>query len=56
MPKGFYTSPIAVNEPIKSYAPNSSEKKELLDTYNNLLNKKIDIPMYIGGKKVITKN
>lgn len=56
MPKGFYTSPIAINEPIKSYAPNSPEKKELLDTYNNLLNKKIDVPMYIGGKEIITKN
>ena len=32
MASGFYNVPKAVNEPVKSYAPNSVERKELLDT------------------------
>ena len=54
MPKGFFTPPRAVNETIKSYAPGSIEKKKLLAEYNKLFNKKVEVPMYIGSKKVKT--
>ena len=30
MSKGFYTVPVPVNEPIKSYTPGSPERKELV--------------------------
>ena len=52
MPKGFFTVPLPVNEPIKSYAPGSPERKELQAMLKELRSKEIDIPMYIGGKEV----
>ncbi len=56
MGKGFFEVPIAVNEPVKSYAPGSSEQKELLDTYKELYNSKIEVPLYINGKEIKTGN
>ncbi len=52
MPKGIYKVPVAVNEPIKNYAPGSSERKELQAMLKELRSKEIDIPMYIGGQEV----
>jgi 1-pyrroline-5-carboxylate dehydrogenase len=52
MPKGIYKVPVAVNEPIKSYATGSAERKELQAMLKELRSKQIDIPMYIGGKEV----
>jgi len=52
MPKGFFTVPAPVNEPIKSYIPGSPERKELQAMLKELRSKKLDIPMYIGGKEV----
>ena len=34
MGKGFFEVPIAVNEPVKSYAPGSPERKEVLDMFH----------------------
>ncbi len=49
------TVPIAVNEPVKSYAPNSPERIELLNTYQHMYQQApIDVPMYIGGEKIYT--
>ena len=52
MPKGIYKVPVAVNEPIKSYAAGSPERKELQAMLRELRSKKINIPMYIGDKEV----
>jgi len=52
MPKGIYKVPVAVNEPIKSYAPGSPERKELQAMLKELRSQKVNIPMYIGGKEV----
>lgn len=52
MGKGFFHVPPAVNEPIKSYAPGTPEREEVLLTYKDLFNTKVDIPMYIDGKEV----
>jgi 1-pyrroline-5-carboxylate dehydrogenase len=52
MPKGIYKVPVAVNEPIKSYASGSPERKELQAMLKELRSKKINIPMYIGDKEV----
>ncbi|HHS95939.1 MAG TPA: L-glutamate gamma-semialdehyde dehydrogenase [Phaeodactylibacter sp.] len=54
MSNAFYEVPLAVNEPVYSYAPGSSEKKALKKALAALKSKKIDIPMYIGAKKVKT--
>ena len=56
MPKGIYTVPKAVNEPIKNYAPSSIEKKELKAMLLELRAKEIDIPMYIGGNEIRSGN
>jgi 1-pyrroline-5-carboxylate dehydrogenase len=52
MPKGIYKVPVAVNEPIKTYAPGSAERKELQAMLRELRSKKTNIPMYIGGEEV----
>ncbi len=54
MANGFYNVPNAVNEPVKNYISGSSERKSLLLEYKKMYNKTIDIPMYIGDKKVFT--
>ena len=57
MPKGVYQVPLPVNEPVKSYAPGSVEKTQLLAAYHELYNQApIDVPMYINGKEVRTEN
>lgn len=52
MPKGIYKVPVPHNEPVKSYAPGSAERKELQAMLKELRSKELDIPMYIGGKEV----
>lgn len=52
MPKGIYKVPVPVNEPVKSYAAGSPERKELQAMLTELRAQKINIPMYIGGKEV----
>lgn len=56
MPKGIFRVPTAVNEPIKSYAPGSPERKELQAMLKELRSKELDIPMYIGNKEVRSEN
>jgi 1-pyrroline-5-carboxylate dehydrogenase len=56
MLKGFFNVPKAVNEPVKSYAPNSPEKTAVLAAYRKMWNETIDLPMYIGGKEIRTGN
>ena len=46
--------PFPSNEPILSYAPDSSEKNEVLKMYNSMYNKTIEIPMRIGSMNVKT--
>jgi 1-pyrroline-5-carboxylate dehydrogenase len=56
MSNGFYNVPIAVNEPVKTYAPGSPERKELITEYKRMNSTTIDIPMYIGDKQVFTND
>jgi 1-pyrroline-5-carboxylate dehydrogenase len=56
MGKGFFEVPIAVNEPIKGYAPGSAERTEVLDVYKKMYNSTIDVAMYINGEDVRTGN
>ncbi|MEM0541354.1 L-glutamate gamma-semialdehyde dehydrogenase [Flavobacterium sp. j3] len=56
MLKGFFHVPKAVNEPVKSYAPNSPEKKAVLAAYEKMWNETIDVPIYIGNEEIRTGN
>ncbi|WP_281237956.1 L-glutamate gamma-semialdehyde dehydrogenase [Flavobacterium praedii] len=56
MLKGFFNVPNAVNEPVKSYAPNSPEKASVLAAYKAMWNTKIDVPLYIGSEEIRTGN
>ena len=56
MGKGFFEVPIAVNEPIKGYAPGSAERTKVLDAYKKMYNSTIDVAMYINGEDVKTNN
>ena len=56
MLKGFFHVPKAVNEPVKSYAPNSSERAAVLSAYKEMWHSKIDVPLYIGSEEIKTGN
>ncbi|MDQ3380839.1 MAG: L-glutamate gamma-semialdehyde dehydrogenase [Actinomycetota bacterium] len=51
---GIFTPPPPVNEPIKSYAPGSSEREELKNRLRELEGERIAIPLVIGGKDITT--
>lgn len=56
MAKGFFNTPIAINEPVRSYAPGSPEREAVLEAYNAMFNSNVDVPLYINGKDVTTGN
>ena len=56
MSTGFFKVPKAKNEPVKSYAPNSPERKLVLEQYKNMYNSYTKVPMYIDGIDVQSKN
>lgn len=54
MSNAIFSVPKATNEPVKSYAPGSVERKELKAKLREMRSQSIDIPMIIGGKNVWT--
>ncbi|MFM7637445.1 MAG: L-glutamate gamma-semialdehyde dehydrogenase [Crocinitomicaceae bacterium] len=55
MSNAFFNVPVAKNEPVKSYAPDSPERASLLAKYNEMFHQlPIDVPMYIGAEEVRT--
>jgi 1-pyrroline-5-carboxylate dehydrogenase len=54
MSNAFYEVPVAVNEPVLSYAPGSPEREELQAAVAHRRGKVLDIPMIINGKEVYT--
>ncbi|MCH8330947.1 MAG: L-glutamate gamma-semialdehyde dehydrogenase [Bacteroidetes bacterium] len=54
MSNGIFNTPSAENEPIRSYAPGTSERESLKDQLASLKSEERDIPMVIGGKEVTT--
>lgn len=48
--------PHIQNEPVKSYAPNSKEKEEVLATYKAMYKNSIHVPLYIGGQDIDSAN
>lgn len=56
MGKGFFKVPVAVNEPVKSYAPGTPEREAVLKTYREMYNSTVEVPLYINGKEIRTGN
>ncbi len=56
MGKGFFQVPIAINEPIKTYAPGSAEREDVLKQYHTYFKGKVEVPLYIGGQEIKTGN
>lgn len=56
MTKAIFKLPEIKNEPIKTYAPGSAERKELKEKLAELRNGGLDLPMIINGKEVRTDN
>ncbi len=54
MNNAIFSFPLPQNEPIKSYAPGSPERKELQAKLAELKSQQIEIPLIIGGKEVRT--
>ena len=56
MPKGIYSMPYPSNEPVRSYAPGSSERESLLNKYKEMyFQKPIHVPLYIGAEEIETE-
>ncbi|MCH7656732.1 MAG: L-glutamate gamma-semialdehyde dehydrogenase [Bacteroidetes bacterium] len=55
MSQEIFQVPVAENEPVKSYAPGTPEKAELKKALNELMSKKVELPMIIDGKEVKTE-
>ena len=56
MSNAIFNPPVAVNEPILTYAPGSAEREELQNTVAALKAQEKDIPMFINGEEVRTDN
>ena len=46
--------PAAINEPVRSYAPGTSERAELKARLASMASERVDIPLIIGGKEIRT--
>lgn len=53
---GNFSYPLPANEPVLSYAPGTREREVLKKALKALKSNKIDVPMYIGGEEVYTKD
>jgi 1-pyrroline-5-carboxylate dehydrogenase len=49
---GHRRVPLPVNEPVRSYAPGTSERASLKARLKTMAGEKIDMPLIIGGKEV----
>lgn len=49
---GYFNYPLPANEPVKSYAPGSPEKKILKEAIAKLKSVEHDLPGVIGGKEI----
>ncbi len=56
MSKGFFHVPKAINEPVKSYAPGTPERAAVAQTYTEMWNSQVEVPLYIGNDEIKTGN
>jgi len=54
MAKSFAQIPSVVNEEVKSYAPGTPERAELLETYKKMYNEVVEVPQYIGSEEIFS--
>jgi len=54
MSNAYFKVPEPVNEPIKTYLPDSLEREQLKVNLELLQSKEIEVPLIIGGKEVKT--
>jgi len=50
----IFRAPEPVNEPVKSYAPGTTEREELQRRLRELESRQLEIPLVIGGEEVRT--
>ena len=56
MSKSFAQIPQAINEEVKSYAPGTPERAQLLDAYKKMYNEVTEVPQYIGSEEIFSGN
>jgi 1-pyrroline-5-carboxylate dehydrogenase len=56
MTDAIFHSPAAINETVQSYAPGTKEREQVLAEYDRMMKQKRELPMWIGGKAVETKD
>ncbi|MCY4562734.1 MAG: L-glutamate gamma-semialdehyde dehydrogenase [Flavobacteriaceae bacterium] len=56
MANGIYQVPEPQNESVRVYAPGSKERKEAQKVYDELYEQSIEIPLYIGGEEIYTRD
>lgn len=56
MSDAIFKVPVPQNEPLKTYAPGTQERKLLKEKLNEMLSNQIEIPVIIGGKEVRTND
>lgn len=52
--EGRFSVPYPVNEPVKSYAPGSEERRTLQARLEEMSNEVVEIPVIIGGEEIRT--
>ena len=56
MDNAIFRFPKPINEPVKAYAPGSSEKASLKKALAQISSEEWDIPLVIGGKEIDRKS
>ena len=56
MTDAIFHSPTAINETVQSYAPGTKEREQVLAEYDRMMKQKRELPMWIGGKAVESKD
>ena len=56
MKNNTFQLPKRINEKTKDYVKGSKERLEVIEAYNSMFSKKIDIPLFIGEKEIFTEN
>ncbi|HMQ75806.1 MAG TPA: L-glutamate gamma-semialdehyde dehydrogenase [Flavobacteriales bacterium] len=56
MTDAIFHSPAPLNEPVLSHAPGTKEREQLFAAYDRMMKEKRELPMWIGGKPVETKD
>ncbi len=56
MTHGSFHTPLPQNEPVRSYAPGSDEKRRLKAELKRLASETVEVPLIIGGKEIRTGN